>query len=541
METLAISPINVKHFTHFASFYPDQRSAADLVEGVTRGFRLHYQGPRTKTDCINLKSVVENPVEAYKHIKQEIIAGRVVGPFDAIPIYNLRVSPIGLVPKKDGSWRMIHHLSYPKGNSVNDFIDPQLCTVQYSSIDSVMDMIANMSPGVLLGKMDISNAFRLIRIHPSDFELLGFKLLGKYFVDKALPMGCALACSLFEQFATFLEWVVKVKSGKDSISHYLDDFIFAGSSESNACQVLMACFTEVCSELGIPIAERKTVGPSPVMVFLGLELDTIQLQVRIPQEKLLKLKSVLLSLMKKKKATLKEFQSLLGLLNFCSRAIPSARAFNRRFYDAIIGLTKPLHHLRITKSIKEDIRVWLFFLDYFNGYCSFPERVWSFDNQLHLYTDSAGSSQLGCAAYFQPHWIHFLWPQQWVGLEIMRDITFLELVPIVMAFHVWAGSLRSKKIVLHIDNQALVIILNKKSSKSKRIMFLLRDLVLHAMLNDIQLKAVHVAGVSNGIADSLSRLQWVRFRRLAPMADRLPTLVPQSFRQLISNRNLTVC
>ncbi len=45
-------------------------------------------------------------------------------------------------------------------------------------------------------------AFGLLRIQPSDFELLGLKFFDKYFVDKALPMGCALSCSLFAKFAT---------------------------------------------------------------------------------------------------------------------------------------------------------------------------------------------------------------------------------------------------------------------------------------------------------------------------------------------------
>ncbi|XP_052799424.1 uncharacterized protein LOC128231043 [Mya arenaria] len=52
---------------------------------------------------------------------------------------NLRINPIGLVPKKAaGQFRMIHHLSYPKGSSVNDFIDEDLSTVNYSSFDDAV-------------------------------------------------------------------------------------------------------------------------------------------------------------------------------------------------------------------------------------------------------------------------------------------------------------------------------------------------------------------------------------------------------------------
>jgi hypothetical protein len=62
-------------------------------------------------------------------IEKEIKAGRVAGPFNYLPLINLKVSPIGIVPKKTiGDFRLIHHLSYPESSSVNDFIDPKLNT-----------------------------------------------------------------------------------------------------------------------------------------------------------------------------------------------------------------------------------------------------------------------------------------------------------------------------------------------------------------------------------------------------------------------------
>jgi hypothetical protein len=52
--------------------------------------------------------------------------------FKTLPIDTLQISPVGIVPKSDGkSWRMITHLSYPEGRGINDFIDPDLCTVRY--------------------------------------------------------------------------------------------------------------------------------------------------------------------------------------------------------------------------------------------------------------------------------------------------------------------------------------------------------------------------------------------------------------------------
>lgn len=61
------------------------------------------------------------------------------GPFPAPPLPGLVVFPLGVIPKKEpGQFRMIDHLSYPKGGSVNDGIDPQACAVTYTSFDATV-------------------------------------------------------------------------------------------------------------------------------------------------------------------------------------------------------------------------------------------------------------------------------------------------------------------------------------------------------------------------------------------------------------------
>lgn len=66
---------------------------------------------------------------------------------------------------------MIQHLSYPIGNSVNNFIDPELATVQYTSFDRVLLTVSQLGTGVELARMDILSVFRLLILHPDDFEL----------------------------------------------------------------------------------------------------------------------------------------------------------------------------------------------------------------------------------------------------------------------------------------------------------------------------------------------------------------------------------
>lgn len=83
------------------------------------------------------------------------------------------------------------------------------------------------------------------------------------------------------------------------------------------------------------------------------------------------------------------------------------------------------------------------------------------------------------------------------------------------------------KLLFHTDNKALVEILNKKSSKSKQVMQLVRPLILVAMLNNIHFKAFHIEGYKNSIADSISRKQWEKFWTLVPEADVNPLTIPE--------------
>ena len=114
----------------------------------TCGFPLHYSGIRSPLDSKNLKSALDQPSVVREKIQAEIEAGRKAGPFLFRPVPNLRISPIGLVPKEESNqFRLIHHLSYQHGESLNDFIDHQPCSVQYTRFDEAVHMVQDLGPG----------------------------------------------------------------------------------------------------------------------------------------------------------------------------------------------------------------------------------------------------------------------------------------------------------------------------------------------------------------------------------------------------------
>ena len=84
-------------------------------------------------------------------------------------------SPFGVIPKRHspGKWRLILDLSNPSGSSVNDGINPELCSLSYISVDDVARVVALLGRGTMLGKTNIKSAYRIIPVHPADRLLLG--------------------------------------------------------------------------------------------------------------------------------------------------------------------------------------------------------------------------------------------------------------------------------------------------------------------------------------------------------------------------------
>ena len=501
--------------------------AHELVDGFLRGFRLRYNGPRVLTNCKNQASVLSNKIIVEAKLAKEIQLGRVAGPFNTRPIENLRLSPLGLVPKSQpGEYRLIHNLSYPENNSVNSGIDHSLCSVEYTRFDKAVELVQDLGQGALLAKSDIKSAFRLLPVSPLDFDLLGFTFNDNYYFDKCLPFGCAISCNLFEKFATALEWIVRDRTGDNNLLHYLDDFLFAGKNDSNDCLKLLQSFREICSTLGVPLAEDKTVGPCTVLCFLGFEIDTIEMTIKIPSQKVLDIRVKLFSVLQNRKITLRQMQSLIGSLQFACRAIRPGRAFCRRLISSISGLTKPFHHVTVTKHIKADLRMWLEFFQNFNGVSVFLNRTWDTSQCIELFTDSAGGIGLGFGAYLDAKWISGVWPDEWHATGVTKIISLLEFFPIYVAISVWGNLLANKKIIFRSDNVGVVEILNSLSSKSDLIMQLVRPFVLMCLKHNILFRGEFIAGAVNDIADAISRLQWERFRNLAPGAEKDPYEMP---------------
>lgn len=520
------TPINVDLLEFYLEGHPDPPFVISLCRGLREGFRIGYSGQRTSTFYPNLRSANLHPDILEHNLLTEVQNGHTAGPFPSPPFSNFRISPLGLVPKKHSEkWRTIFHLSYPKNSnsSINANIPIEEYTLQYVTIDNAIHLLLSLGKGAFMSKTDVQSAFRIIPVHPLDWELLGMQWKGLYFFDTVLPFGLRSAPFLFNMLSDALEWIIRSKLNIPGVLHILDDFFIALAPPRSHCATALCQLLTLFTDLDIPLAPGKTFRPSTELEFMGILLDSTNMEARLPEDKLTRLRSLVSSWQSKTSCRLRDLQSLIGSLHFACKVVAPGRPFLRRIIALTCGLSNPYSFIRLGQEFHKDLDMWALFLASWNGVNLFLPPFSPCTDFIPLVTDAAGS--IGYGAYYHPHWFQGKWlPQHCISSTPDMSIAWQELFPIYLACALWGPLWCNRHVRFSCDNQAVVSIINTKSSKIARIMDLLRAITLSTLKYNFTLTAVHVAGVQNGIADSLSRFQMERFRELAPGAS--PTGYP---------------
>ena len=138
---------------------------------------------------------------------------------------------------------------------------------------------------------------------------------------------------------------------------------------------------------------------------------------------------------------------------------------------------------------------------------------------MTLFTDASGT--LGWGAYWSGNWIQAHWSPD----QMDKNITWKEVFAIVSAVNTWGHQWPCKEVLVHCDNQAVVEIWKKGTTKCPKVMALVRILYFCVAQYNIHVLVTHLAGTDNFIVDALSRFQVHCFRQLAPEAAANPDTI----------------
>ncbi|CAB4028379.1 Hypothetical predicted protein, partial [Paramuricea clavata] len=280
-------------------------------------------------------------------------------------------------------------------------------SLQYVKVDDAIRALVDMDPWALMAKFDVQTAYRNILIHPDDRYLLGMKWRDRFYVDLVLPFGLRSAPFIFNSVAEAVEWILVRNYAVSPLFHYLDDYLTMGPANSSICQSHMDTAFTVFARLGLPLHLQKCEGSSTVLVFLGVELYSVQQLARLPRDKVDRILRLLQSWSRKKTCTRRDLESLIGSLHHACRVVVPGRTFLRRMIDLLCCFRHRDHPIRLNVEFRRDLQWWLSFFLEWNGVSFFLSPAVSPLPDLVVSSDASGSCGFGALWHMQ--WFYSSW------------------------------------------------------------------------------------------------------------------------------------
>jgi len=224
------------------------------------------------------------------------------------------ISALGAIHKKQSKVRLIHDCSRPPGFAINDFAHPE-----HFKYQSITDAIKLITPNCYMAKLDLQNAYRSVKIHPTNYKATGLKWKFStdknftYMVDTRLPFGASKSPMTFHRITQAVR-VIMQQRGYQTLIVYLDDFLIVGNTFKE-CQQALHELMRLVRELGFQINYNKIEGPSQDLTFLGLVLNSVNMTIRIPEIKIHETQLLLQTMLSSKKVTKRSIQQVVGKLN----------------------------------------------------------------------------------------------------------------------------------------------------------------------------------------------------------------------------------
>jgi hypothetical protein len=362
-------------------------------------------------------------------------------------------------------------------------------------------------------KKDIKDAFRNIPVALNNQWLLGFSWNGQHYSETCLPFGLATAPLIFNLFGEGFHWILESWL-LWTVLHYLDDFIRIIPATQATPEFLAQSETDyhtLTSLLGIPENTTKDASGT-IVTTLGITLNTNNFQASLSPEKIAKAIKLTAIALAKRNMTLLEVQIIGGYLSWCAEVVRLGKVYLHHIWQFLASFptsAKPSSLLKVPYNVRLDFMWWYTLLPHFNGIYLFQEER----PEIRLFSDA---SQKGLGAYFistsedaiqqdaiqQDNSFSILVKDDHLG----QHINILELRAIQAAFLTWAQAWSQKTIIVHTDSEVAFWALTNHKAYGPAF-YPLRHILLLASTYDIIIRPVHIPGITNNIADTLSRFK----------------------------------
>ena len=468
--------LNVKRFRELL---PPDYDDKVVLQYIEFGFPLGLQ------EDFVLKPVLKNHSSAYeyythveKFIKNELLKGGMCGPFPTSPFKNVMISPLMTSPKKPNSRRTVFDASFSEYslnlNTPEKLYLGEEYEFSFPKLDDFSNLILRYGSGCYMWKRDLSRFFLQLPLDPLDYDKSGCIWRGQLLLFTSYVWGTRHAgmngqrvtncVSAIHRALGFSNSCYHKPTGCDRLCQHLTDSNSSSNSAFNTLnysddmadvadtlQRATLSFTlmgSLLEELGLSESIDKAVSPCQVMSYLGIEFDSVKLEMRVNESKLNELKFDLLKWSRKTVATKAELQSILGKLLWVSRAVKFSRCFVLRIIAEVKKLKLQTQKITLSYDIRKDFLWWDKFLCVFNG--------------VHLLVPSNPSEQIsgdacpmgygiwnpGLSQYFSSKFPFYLQDPQ-------IPIHIKEFICLILATKAWGKFWAGKTVQIFCDNDSV--------------------------------------------------------------------------------------
>ena len=355
-------------------------------------------------------------------------------------------------------------------------------------------------------KFDLSDFYMHLPMPPESVQYFRFMFEGVKYECLGMPFGLGPAPRIATKF---LSPVVKYlrRRGVRCIV-YIDDILILSRSREKAIKHTQLAL-DLFHRLGFQIHPKKIQAtPTQSIEFLGLQVNSVRMQLRVPREKIRSLRrqiSDTISQSARGSLTVRRFASLLGKFNAVRGAVSSAPLH-----------IWPLIHLqhsvlrrrsdwetKMTLSVRavEELQWWAQDLQQWNGRSVIPQK--------HQFIMTTDASHLGWGGWWKPVGRCARPSDQARGFfskrESRNSSNWRELTAVDFTLKSAAHQFQNKVLLIETDNNTTKAYINHMGGRSRVLSAIAHSLWKTAQQWGISLIAVHRPGRLNERADRLSR------------------------------------
>ena len=458
-----------------------------VVSILQEGYNLPFKEKPPLTRSPVIISGYANPVKS-RHIKDSLQAliqkqavEKVTTP-SSLAFYNR----LFLVPKPNNKWRPILDLSR---------LNCYLATSSFK-METPETIRLSIQKGEWVTSLDFSDAYFHIPIGQRSRKFLRFFLHSQAYQFTALPFGLSTAPLEFTKVAKEVKLMAQARGIR--IHQYLDDWLLRAPCPET-CLLHTRTLLDLCHRLGwvVNLAKSELL-PQQIFNFVGYRFDLSQGLVKPTQERWMVLSQKINDLLNQQACSVRQFMSLIGLLTATEKQVVAGRLHMRpiqwhlkRHWHVPESLEKIIP---LPQSLHPHLRWWLDPGNVLKGQPLHPLL-----HALQLFTDASNE---GWGAHLGDFTASGLWSTQ----ESALHINLLELKAVLLALKRFEQLCWNQTILVCSDNTTVVSYINKEGGmKSGSLCALLWRLLMWCNQRQIVLRARHIPGHLNVIADKLSR------------------------------------